>query len=313
MARTGRLRGLTSMPRRNAELLLLLAVTPIVLLVFALVRGAIRADLGAADFLVPGGLLAAFAVAHLAARRFAPGADPALLPIAALLSGIGLAIITRLDAANAGPGLASSQVLWLLAGVLALVATLVAVPSLERLGRFKYTIMLLGLVLLLLPAVVGREINGARLWLRFGGLSFQPAEIAKILDRAVPGRISGGEPRGPVGLDPEDPGSVAPVRAPAGTPSGDVGGLARRPGGREGSGKQPALLRHIPGDGAGGDRKAGLRDRRGPAVRRGGGGRLLRVRARARTHRDLDRPLRGPPGQGLSARCSRCSRSPPAE
>jgi cell division protein FtsW (lipid II flippase)/cell division protein FtsI/penicillin-binding protein 2 len=173
--------GLAAMPRRNTELALLLAAAPIVLLVFALVHGADRSALTASDFLVPGGLLLAFAFAHLAARRFAPGADPALLPLAALLCGVGLAVITRLDAAKAGSALASAQVLWLLAGVAALVATLALVPSLERLARFKYSIMLLGLVMMLLPAVIGREINGARLWLRIGPYSFQPAEVAKIL------------------------------------------------------------------------------------------------------------------------------------
>jgi cell division protein FtsW (lipid II flippase)/cell division protein FtsI/penicillin-binding protein 2 len=170
-----------SMPRRDTELALLAAAAPVVLLVFALVKGAVRSDLTASDLLVPCGLLLAFALAHLAARRFAPGADPALLPIAALLSGLGLAVITRLDAATAGQALAPAQLMWLFAGIAALVATLAIVPSLERLARFKYSIMLSGLVLLLLPAVVGREINGAKLWLRFGGVSFQPAEVAKIL------------------------------------------------------------------------------------------------------------------------------------
>ncbi|HEX9094179.1 MAG TPA: FtsW/RodA/SpoVE family cell cycle protein [Coriobacteriia bacterium] len=174
-------RRLASMPRRNTELLLLLAAAPAILLVFALVHGALGSTLAATDFLVPSGLLLAFAAAHLVARRFAPGADPALLPIAALLSGVGLAVITRLDAATSGSGLASAQVMWLFAGVAALLATLVFVPSLERLGRFKYSIMLLGLTLLLLPAVVGREVNGAKLWLRVLGVSFQPAEIAKVL------------------------------------------------------------------------------------------------------------------------------------
>jgi len=168
-----------AMPRRNTELLLLGAAAPAVLLVYALVRLSVGARFDASDLLVPGGLLLAFVVAHLAARRFAPGADPALLPIAALLSGIGIAVISRLDAG--GTGLASAQVLWLIAGVAALVATLMVVPTLERIGRFKYSIMILGLVLLLLPAVVGREINGAKLWLRIGSYSFQPAEIAKIL------------------------------------------------------------------------------------------------------------------------------------
>jgi peptidoglycan glycosyltransferase len=62
-----------------------------------------------------------------------------------------------------------------------LVATLIAVPSLESLARYKYTVMVGGLVLLLMPAVIGREVNGAKLWIRFGQMSFQPGEVAKIL------------------------------------------------------------------------------------------------------------------------------------
>jgi cell division protein FtsW (lipid II flippase)/cell division protein FtsI/penicillin-binding protein 2 len=172
---------ISALPRRDAELALLGAAAPVILLAFALVKGATQPALAASDFLAPLGLLIAFALAHLAARRYAPAADPALLPTAALLSGIGLAMLSRLDAAGSGPALAGAQALWLLAGAGALIATLVLVPSLERLARFKYSIMLAGLVLLLLPAVVGREINGAKLWLRIGGMSFQPAEVAKVL------------------------------------------------------------------------------------------------------------------------------------
>jgi cell division protein FtsW (lipid II flippase)/cell division protein FtsI/penicillin-binding protein 2 len=161
--------------RRNIELLLLGAATPPVLLVFALTAGAARGTIVPSDFLAPGLLLLAFLAAHLVARRFAPGADPALLPVAALLSGIGLAVVGRLDASLAGP-----QTTWLIIGVALLALVIALVPSLERLARYKYTIMLVGMVLLLLPAVVGREINGAKLWLRIGSLSFQPAEIAKL-------------------------------------------------------------------------------------------------------------------------------------
>jgi cell division protein FtsW (lipid II flippase)/cell division protein FtsI/penicillin-binding protein 2 len=161
--------------RRTIELMLLLAAVVPVLLVFALAAGAARGTLALSDFYAPAGLLAAFGAAHLAVRRFAPGADPVLLPVTALLSGIGLAMVTRLDPSLAGP-----QTLWLFAGVAVLSATLAFTPSLERVARYKYTIMLVALVLLLAPALVGREINGAKLWLHFAGMSFQPAELAKI-------------------------------------------------------------------------------------------------------------------------------------
>ncbi len=161
--------------RRTTELLLLLAAAPPVLLVFALVETQATRVFSAGVLLVPGALLAAFVVAHLAVRRFAPEADPGLLPAAFVLSGLGLAFVTRLDRE-----LAASQVTWLFVGVGALVVTLIAVPSLTRLARYKYTVMLAGIVLLVLPALIGREINGAKLWIKFGGFTFQPGELAKV-------------------------------------------------------------------------------------------------------------------------------------
>ncbi|MCL4078256.1 FtsW/RodA/SpoVE family cell cycle protein [Coriobacteriia bacterium Es71-Z0120] len=162
--------------RRDTELLLLLAAAPPVLLLFALVKGASGGSLAVRDLAVPAGLLAAFAAAHLAARRWAPGADPVLLPVTFLLTGIGLAFVTRL-----APDAAAAQTRWVFAGVAVLVATLATVRSIERLARYKYTIALAGIALLLLPAVAGVEVNGAKLWLRVGGVSFQPVEAAKVL------------------------------------------------------------------------------------------------------------------------------------
>lgn len=161
--------------RRTTELLLLLAAAPPVLLVFALVETALARSFDWAQLAVPGALLGAFVAAHLASRRFAPGADPALLPAAFVLSGLGLAFVTRLDRE-----LAASQVVWLFVSVAALIGTLLLVPSLERLARYKYTVMLAGIALLVAPALIGVEVNGAKLWIRFAGMSFQPGELAKI-------------------------------------------------------------------------------------------------------------------------------------
>ena len=104
--------------RRTTELLLLLAAAPPILLVFALVETALARQFTWASLAVPGALLAAFLAAHLAVRRFTPAADPGLLPAAFVLSGLGLAFVTRLDAE-----LATSQVMWLFISVAALVAT----------------------------------------------------------------------------------------------------------------------------------------------------------------------------------------------
>ncbi len=163
---------------RTTELLLLLAAAPAVLLVFALVHAAKGGSLTWYDFAVPAALLVAFVVAHVSLRLLAPYADPIILPVVALLTGVGLAFVTRLD-----PKLAATQVVWVFAGVAALVLTLAGIPSLERLARYKYTLMLVGVVLLILPLIpgIGHEVNGARLWLKVGPLSFQPSEIAKIL------------------------------------------------------------------------------------------------------------------------------------
>ncbi|MET0420294.1 MAG: FtsW/RodA/SpoVE family cell cycle protein, partial [Acidimicrobiia bacterium] len=123
-------------------------------------------------------VLGLYLVAHLAVRRFAPRADATLLPIAAILNGIGFVAISRLDRE-----LARVQAGWIAMGVVAFVLTLVFVPQVRVLERYKYTFLLLGIAALLIPLlpVVGQEINGARLWVRLGPLNFQPGEAAKVL------------------------------------------------------------------------------------------------------------------------------------
>jgi cell division protein FtsW (lipid II flippase) len=115
---------------------------------------------------------------YLAIRRLAPYADPALFPSAAVLTGLGFAMIFRLDGE-----LAAEQATWIGVGLVAFVATLALVRDHRQLDAYTYTIGLIGLILLLLPIVpgIGREINGARLWVQIGPITFQPSELAKVL------------------------------------------------------------------------------------------------------------------------------------
>jgi cell division protein FtsW (lipid II flippase) len=119
-----------------------------------------------------------YLIAHLAIRRFAPRADPALFPTAAVLTGLGFAMIFRLRG-----DLAAEQVTWIVVGLMLFVATLVLIRDHRQLDAYTYTIGLVGVGLLLLPIVpgLGREINGARLWVGVGGFTFQPSELGKVL------------------------------------------------------------------------------------------------------------------------------------
>ena len=123
-----------------------------------------------------------YLVAHLAVRRLAPEADPLLLPLAALLNAIGFVVIASLQKRIGNPGLADAQVRWLAVSILAFVVVLALIRDARDLARYRYSLAALGVVLLLLPIVpgLGREINGAQLWIRIRNFQFQPAELGKI-------------------------------------------------------------------------------------------------------------------------------------
>jgi len=132
-----------------------------------------------------------FLATHLAVRRLAASADPVLLPAVAVLNGLGLTMIYRLDRAEGRTGLTSSsdfsaQLGWTVLGVVLFIVVLVVVREPRLLQRYTYTAGFIGLGLLVLPLVpgLGIEINGARIWVRIplprDSLSFQPGELAKL-------------------------------------------------------------------------------------------------------------------------------------
>jgi peptidoglycan glycosyltransferase len=173
-----RARSVTGRRRRANELGLGLMAVLITSGGYVLLLLAEKPDLPADLWLFLLAMLGLYVFAHLAVRRFAPRADPTLLPIAAALNGIGFITISRLDR-----DLARIQAGWTAVAVVAFLLTLVFVRRVRTLERYRYTFLLLGVVALLVPLLpgVGREINGARLWVRIGPLNFQPGEAAKVL------------------------------------------------------------------------------------------------------------------------------------
>jgi cell division protein FtsW (lipid II flippase) len=146
---------------------------------FASVYIARQAQVDAASLSYAGFFIGLYVAAHVVARRTVPRADPYLLPIAALLTAIGVTEIYRLE-----PDDAFRQGLWVVIGVGLFAGVLIAFRrDYRRLETYKYLCGLGAIVLLMLPAlpVVGTAVNGARLWVRVGPFQFQPGELAKIL------------------------------------------------------------------------------------------------------------------------------------
>lgn len=144
-------------------------------------------------WLMTAAVLAISVVAHLIVRWRLPYADPLMLPVATMLTIIGLVMIYRLDVAaeqsaqRRGDPIPTpdvyAQLTWYAVATVLFVAVILIVRDHRRLQRYTYTCGLVGLILLILPLVpgIGATVNGATLWVRVGSFTFQPAEAAKIL------------------------------------------------------------------------------------------------------------------------------------
>ncbi len=179
--------------RRNTELVMLLFAVLVVMAAQAIVDATVRGSVGINVAYYGAGYAALWLFAHLVVRRFARYADPLILPAVALLNGLGLVLIARLDLAEeldaqsgAGPipaGDAPLQLAWTLVGLVLFTAVLVLIRDHRVLAKYGYTLGAAGLLLLALPALLPSslsEVNGAKIWIRLAGFSIQPGEFAKI-------------------------------------------------------------------------------------------------------------------------------------
>jgi cell division protein FtsW (lipid II flippase) len=179
--------------RRGAELALLVFAVLLVVIADSVVEATVNETISSDVLTYGAGFALIYAVAHAAVRWLAPYADPVILPVVALLNGLGLVLIRRLDLAEAadaeqsgGPvpsGDAAVQVVWTCVGLALFVAVLLVVRDHRALARYAYTLAVAGLFFLALPALLPArfsEVNGAKIWIRVAGFSIQPGEFAKL-------------------------------------------------------------------------------------------------------------------------------------
>ncbi|GAA0574562.1 FtsW/RodA/SpoVE family cell cycle protein [Kribbella sandramycini] len=174
--------------RRGVELFLLLIAIGVSVGAYVNIGITAQGGVPASTGLYAAGIGLLALIAHLALRFRAPYADPVILPCAVLLNGLGVAMIHRVDLGltaigrEKGVPFAPQQITWTAVGVVLFLAVIVVIRDHRRLQAFTYTLGLVGLVLLVLPLVpgLGINVNGASIWIRVAGMSFQPGEFAKV-------------------------------------------------------------------------------------------------------------------------------------
>lgn len=161
---------------RNRELVNFIPVVLLTVIGFASVYAARAAVIDSSSLSYGLLFVGLFLAIHLLLRVVARHADPYLLPLTALLSAMGIMMIYRID-----PDLAAAQTTWLMVGLGLFAAIVVFLRNYRKLDSYIYVMGALGALILAGTIVAGHEVNGARLWLKVGGLSIQPGEFAKVL------------------------------------------------------------------------------------------------------------------------------------
>jgi cell division protein FtsW (lipid II flippase) len=162
---------------RNRELLGLIPVAGLLIAGFAAVFVVRKDEVADASLIFGAYFFAICLAAHIFLRIRLPNADPYLFPLVALLAAIGLVMLYRID-----ESLARDQANWFVVGLVLFVLTILFLRDYHVLERYRYLIVVGGLILLLLPRVpgIGAQVNGAYLGVKLGPLAFQPAEFGKL-------------------------------------------------------------------------------------------------------------------------------------
>src|SRR5690606_4603850 len=168
--------------RRGAQLVMLAFAVGIVMAAYANVGLAMDGEVPAGMLTYGLGLGGLLLLAYLVLAKFAPWPVPLILPLVTVINGIGLVMIYRLEEGGSELASASTQLLWTAAGIVMFTVTLLVLRDHRTLQRITYTAGFVGLVLLVSPLLpfIGQDINGARIWLKLGPASLQPAEFAKL-------------------------------------------------------------------------------------------------------------------------------------
>ncbi len=165
-------------PKRRTELGLLVFASAITVALYVVAevgaKGKVPPHLGPILAVILGMAL----VAHVANRWLVPDANAVVLPLAALLNGIGYVVIVRFT-----PPAAKQQATWAAVGVICYIAVLLAVRHTRDMDRYRYLLLAAAIAMLVSPLIphIGKPITTTHLWVGLGPITFQPVEVAKLL------------------------------------------------------------------------------------------------------------------------------------
>lgn len=161
-----------SITRRSGMVFMLIALFALAGLSLLAFQGG-RVDFRA--FVLAGLIMTVLFVQYVLIPLLFRYADRSVLLITNMLAVVGLILQYRLD-----PDTAFKQLLWFMAGLIAMVLIMWFVAGRDGLEAGSWLYMGVGLGLLVLSLVFGSVAGGAKSWIRFSDFSIQPSEFAKV-------------------------------------------------------------------------------------------------------------------------------------